>query len=60
MTHSRIPLNIGILGAARIASRAIIFPAHATEHVLYAVASRDRARGEAFAKQYGVGKVYDS
>jgi len=26
MTHSRIPLNIGILGAARIASRAIIFP----------------------------------
>ncbi len=60
MTQPRTPIKIGILGAARIASRAIIFPAHATEHVLYAVASRDRVRGEAFAKQYGVEKVYDS
>jgi len=60
MTQARVPLKIGILGAARIARKAIVYPAHATEHVLYGVASRDHERGVAFANQYGVLKVYDS
>jgi predicted dehydrogenase len=60
MNERRIPLKIGILGAARIARRAIVYPAQASEHVLYGVASRDRARGEAFAKQFAVERVYDS
>ena len=60
MTQPRTPLKIGILGAARIARRAIVYPAQATEHILYGVASRDRSRGEAFAKQYAVEKVYGS
>ncbi len=60
MTQPRTPLNIGILGAARIARRAIVYPAHATEHILYGVASRDRERGEAFAKQFEVQHVYSS
>ena len=60
MTQPRTPLKIGILGAARIARRAIVYPAQATEHILYGVASRDRSRGEAFAKQYAVENVYGS
>ncbi len=60
MTAARTPLKIGILGAARIASRAIVYPAQATENELYGVASRDRNRGEAFAAQFVVENVYDS
>ena len=60
MTQPRTPLKIGILGAARIARRAIVYPAQATEHILYGVASRYQSRGEAFAKQYAVENVYGS
>jgi len=56
----REPLRIGILGAARIAPAAIVYPAHVGEHRLVAVASRERARGEAFAQQHQVERVYES
>ena len=60
MEQARNPLRIGILGAARIAPSAIIYPAHATGHQLLAVASRDKSRAEEFAKQYQVAKTYIS
>jgi len=60
INQARTPLKIGILGAARIARRAIVYPAQATEHILYGVASRARARGEAFAQQYAIEHVYSS
>jgi len=60
MNDARIPLRIGILGAARIAPTAIIFPAHATGHQLVAVGARDKARAAEFAKQYQIQKAYGS
>jgi predicted dehydrogenase len=60
MEQARNPLRIGILGAARIAPSAIIYPAQASGHQLLAVASRDKGRAEAFAKQYQVAKTYTS
>lgn len=54
------PLRIGVLGAARIAGRAIIDPARATGHRVVAVAARDRGRAEAFAAEHGVERVRDS
>lgn len=53
------PLRIGVLGAARIAERAIVEPAHTVGARLVAVAARDRARAEAFARQHGVERVHD-
>ena len=44
MSNPRVPLKFGILGAARIAPRALIYPAHAMSHVLFAVASRDKSK----------------
>ena len=60
MDNARKPLRIGILGAARIAPSAIIFPAHATGHQLVAVGARDKARASEFAKQYQIEKAYGS
>ena len=60
MEQARTPLRIGILGAARIAPAAIIYPAQASGHQLVAVASRDKVRAEVFAKQYQVAKTYTS
>ena len=60
MDNARKPLRIGILGAARIAPSAIIFPAHATGHQLVAVGARDKARAAEFAKQYQIQKAYGS
>ena len=60
MNDARKPLRIGILGAARIAPTAIIFPAHATGHQLVAVGARDKARAAEFAKQYQIEKAYGS
>jgi shikimate 5-dehydrogenase len=54
------PLRIGILGAARIAERAIVKPAHATGTRLVTVAARDRRRAEAFAAEHGVERTTDS
>lgn len=52
------PLRIGILGAARIAGRAIVEPAKLTGARLVAVAARDAARAEAFAAEHGVERVH--
>ena len=60
MSNPRVPLKFGILGAARIAPRALIYPAHAMSHVLFAVASRDKSKAEEFAKQYEIAHAYDS
>ena len=60
MDNARKPLRIGILGAARIAPSAIIFPAHATGHQLVAVGARDKSKATEFAKQYQIEKAYGS
>ena len=60
MNDARKPLRIGILGAARIAPSAIIFPAQATGHLLVAVGARDKSRATEFAKQYQIEKAYGS
>jgi predicted dehydrogenase len=54
-------VRIGILGAARIAPAALTKPAGKVgEAMVGAVAARDRARAEAFAKKHDVPKVHDS
>jgi predicted dehydrogenase len=48
-------VRIGILGAARIAERALLEPARAVPSVMVAaVATRDKARAESFALQHGL------
>lgn len=54
------PLRIGILGAARIAGRAVVEPAKALGHELVAVAARDLGRAEAYAAEHGIAKAYGS
>ena len=51
------PLRIGVLGAARISTEAIVRPAHELGARLVAVAARDRVRAEAFAAEHGVERV---
>jgi len=52
------PLRIGILGAARIAPRALIEPAMTCRRVnVVSVASRDPARTRAFAARYGLSRA---
>ncbi|MFE3257305.1 Gfo/Idh/MocA family protein [Nocardia sp. NPDC059091] len=54
-------LRIGILGAANIAPTALIGPAGRNpEVVVAAVAARDRARAEEFARKHAIGQVYGS
>ena len=49
-SDDKIPVRIGILGAARIASSALIRPAKENSDVVVAaVAARDTARAHAFA-----------
>ena len=53
------PIKFGILGAAAIAPNALIYPAKShLEAVVYAVAARDKARAEAFAKKHNIPKAY--
>ncbi|WP_217428581.1 Gfo/Idh/MocA family protein [Microlunatus speluncae] len=53
-------LRIGVLGAARIAPAALIGPARDDPAVeVAAVAARDRARAEAFARKHGIPMAYD-
>ena len=52
------PLRIGILGAARIAGKAIVEPARLTGARLVAVAARDSERAQAFAAEHGVERVH--
>ena len=55
------PIQVGILGAARIAPLALINPARAnSEVVVAAVAARDVSRAEAFAAKHGIAHVHDS
>ncbi|MEV5966619.1 Gfo/Idh/MocA family oxidoreductase [Kribbella sp. NPDC051952] len=54
------PLRIGILGAARIADRAIVAPAQLTGARLVAIAARDSERAEAFAAEHQVERVHAS
>jgi D-xylose 1-dehydrogenase (NADP+, D-xylono-1,5-lactone-forming) len=54
------PFRWGLLSTARI-NRAIIPPIQASDrHELAAVASRDRDRGEAYAREWGIPRVHDS
>ena len=54
------PLRIGVLGAARISEHAIVLPAQLTGTRLVAVAARDAARAQSFARQHGVERVTSS
>lgn len=55
------PLRIGILGAARVATYALIAPAAANSRVVVAaVASRDPERARAYAAKHGIARVHDS
>ncbi|MDP2345074.1 MAG: Gfo/Idh/MocA family oxidoreductase [Deltaproteobacteria bacterium] len=58
-TTTTKPLRIGVLGAARIAPMALIRPARQVAGVVVsAVAARDPARAQAFARKHGVAKVH--
>ncbi|MEZ4216879.1 MAG: Gfo/Idh/MocA family oxidoreductase [Myxococcota bacterium] len=51
-------LRIGILGAARIAPAALVTPARSVDGaIVAAVAARDAARAEAFARKHGIARV---
>jgi hypothetical protein len=53
------PIKFGILGAAKIAPPALIFPAKSHPEVeVYAIAARDEKKALAFGKKYGIKKVY--
>jgi predicted dehydrogenase len=55
------PLRIGVLGAARITPMALIRPARQVpEAAIVAVAARDKARAEAFARKHGIARVAES
>ena len=55
------PLRIGTLGAARITPGALIRPARKVPDVeVVAVAARDRARAEKFARKHGIETVHDT
>jgi D-xylose 1-dehydrogenase (NADP+, D-xylono-1,5-lactone-forming) len=57
---SQRPFRWGLLSTARI-NRAIIPPLRASaRHALVAVASRDPARGAAYAREWEIPRVYDS
>ncbi|KAF7330919.1 NAD(P)-binding protein [Mycena venus] len=52
-------LRFGCLGAAKITPAVLVRPAHThSEVVLYAVATRDAKRAEAYAKEHGFQKSY--
>ncbi|RYP42282.1 hypothetical protein DL767_000446 [Monosporascus sp. MG133] len=54
-------IKFGILGAAKIAPMAIITPAKShPEVIVQAVAARDRARAEEFAKKHGIPDIRDT
>jgi predicted dehydrogenase len=54
-------IRIGLLGAARIARRALLLPATQTPNVqVTAVAARDPRRARALAARYGIARAHDS
>jgi predicted dehydrogenase len=61
VTEAPRPLRLGILGAARIAPMAVVRPARALPGVeVAAVAARDTARAERFARRHGIPRVHAS
>lgn len=54
------PLRIGILGAARIAERAVVKPAQAIGAEIVAVAARELRRAEDYATTHGIAKAHGS
>lgn len=55
------PLKIGILGAARIAPKAVCAPATVISRcALAGVAARNKQRASLFAEEHGISAVYDS
>lgn len=64
MTSSSAPLQtcrIGVLGAARIAPRAIVYPARKVAGAkVVAIAARDVAKARKFAAQHGIPRVHQS
>ncbi len=54
------PLRVGVLGAARISDVSLLGPAAELGVRLVAVATRDRARSEAYAAAHGIERVHDS
>jgi predicted dehydrogenase len=53
-------LRVGIIGAARVATYAMIVPARArADVVVAAVAARDPARAQAYAATHGIARVHD-
>jgi predicted dehydrogenase len=60
-THNPHPLRIGILGAAKIAPRAILLPTRSTtDATVVAIAARDPQRGRAFAQRHQIPRVHTS
>lgn len=53
-------MKIGILGAGNIARKMAYTLSQMEDVVCLAVASRDMARSEKFAREYGIAKAYDS
>lgn len=53
-------LRIGILGAARIAERAVVTPARANGAEVVAGAARDLGRAQAYAARHGIGRAFGS
>ena len=54
-------MNIGILGAGRVAAYALITPSKSMSNItVAAVASRSPDRARAFAEEYGIEKVFPS
>ncbi|KAK9467796.1 hypothetical protein V1512DRAFT_119578 [Lipomyces arxii] len=56
------PLRIGILGAAAIAPRAVIYPAKMMPDKveIYSVAARDPGRAKVFARKYSIEHTHDT
>ncbi len=54
------PLRLGVLGAARISDASLLPPARELGVELVAVATRDRARSEAYAREHGIERVHDT
>jgi predicted dehydrogenase len=55
------PIRIGILGAARIAPAAVVYPARRMSNLrVEAVAARSVERAQSFADRYGIARVAES
>lgn len=55
------PVRIGIIGAARVATYALIAPAREVERAsLIAIAARDPQRARAYASEHGIQRVHEN